>query len=297
MNEIIVKDNIKIENLIYEIRGKQVMLDSDLAMLYGCKNGTKSLNLAVKRHINRFPERFMFQLTKEEYSSIYSRFQFETLNKNNQKQGLNIKYLPYVFTEQGVAMLSAILKTDVAEEISIKIMDAFVAMKNIINTSLIEQKYINSLVLEHDNEIRLLQESFNKLSTKEKINHIFYNGQIYDAYSLLIDILNKAKKEIIIIDNYAGKELFDITKDIKVNIKIYTKNIDEVSKKKYMQEYSNIEIITTDIFHDRFIILDNKELYNLGSSLKDIGKKCTSINRIEDSTILKELISRLTKIE
>ena len=297
MNEIIVKDNIKIENLIYEIRGKQVMLDSDLAMLYGCKNGTKSLNLAVKRHINRFPERFMFQLTKEEYSYIYSRFQFETLNKNNQKQGLNIKYLPYVFTEQGVAMLSAILKTDVAEEISIKIMDAFVAMKNIINTSLIEQKYINSLVLEHDNEIRLLQESFNKLSTKEKINHIFYNGQIYDAYSLLIDILNKAKKEIIIIDNYAGKELFDITKDIKVNIKIYTKNIDEISKKKYMQEYSNIEIITTDIFHDRFIILDNKELYNLGSSLKDIGKKCTSINRIEDSTILKELISRLTKIK
>ena len=297
MNEIIVKDNIKIENLIYEIRGKQVMLDSDLAMLYGCKNGTKSLNLAVKRHINRFPERFMFQLTKEEYSSIYSRFQFETLNKNNQKQGLNIKYLPYVFTEQGVAMLSAILKTDVAEEISIKIMDAFVAMKNIINTSLIEQKYINSLVLEHDNEIRLLQESFNKLSTKEKINHIFYNGQIYDAYSLLIDILNKAKKEIIIIDNYAGKELFDITKDIKVNIKIYTKNIDEVSKKKYMQEYSNIEIITTDIFHDRFIILDNKELYNLGSSLKDIGKKCTSINRIEDSTILKELISRLNEIK
>ena len=297
MNEIIVKDNIKIENLIYEIRGKQVMLDSDLAMLYGCKNGTKSLNLAVKRHINRFPERFMFQLTKEEYSSIYSRFQIETLNKNNQKQGLNIKYLPYVFTEQGVAMLSAILKTDVAEKISIKIMDAFVAMKNIINTSLIEQKYINSLVLEHDNEIRLLQESFNKLSTKEKINHIFYNGQIYDAYSLLIDILNKAKKEIIIIDNYAGKELFDITKDIKVNIKIYTKNIDEVSKKKYMQEYSNIEIITTDIFHDRFIILYNKELYNLGSSLKDIGKKCTSINRIEDSTILKELISRLTKIK
>ena len=297
MNEIIVKDNIKIEDLIYEIRGKQVMLDSDLAMLYGCKNGTKSLNLAVKRHINRFPERFMFQLTKEEYSSIYSRFQFETLNKNNQKQGLNIKYLPYVFTEQGVAMLSAILKTDVAEEISIKIMDAFVAMKKIINTSLIEQKYINSLVLEHDNEIRLLQESFNKLSAKEKINHIFYDGQIYDAYSLLIDILNKAKKEIIIIDNYAGKELFDITKDIKVNIKIYTKNIDEISKKKYMQEYSNIEITTTDIFHDRFIILDNKELYNLGSSLKDIGKKCTSINRIEDSTILKELISRLTKIE
>ena len=231
MNNIVVSDNIKIENMIYEIRGKQVMLDSDLAMLYGCKNGTKSLNLAVKRHINRFPERFMFQLTKEEYSSIYSRFQFETLNKNNQKQGFNIKYLPYVFTEQGVAMLSAVLKADVAEEVSIKIMDAFVAII-----------------------------------------------------------------KIIIIDNYAGKELFDITKNIMVNIKVYTKNIDEIAIKKYRQEYSNIEIINTDIFHDRFIILDNSELYNIGSSLKDIGKKCSSINKIEDNTILKGLISRLEDI-
>lgn len=119
MNEIIVKDNIKIENLIYEIRGKQVMLDSDLAMLYGCKNRTKSLNLAVKRHINRFPERFMFQLTKEEYSSIYSRFQIETLNKNNQKQGLNIKYLHYVFTEQGITMLAGILKRNICKNILI----------------------------------------------------------------------------------------------------------------------------------------------------------------------------------
>ena len=286
MNEVIVKDNIKIENLIYEIRGKQVMLDSDLAKLYGVE--TKRINEAVKNNIEKFPERYCFRITEKEYSSLKSKI--STL-KGGSRKGHT------VFTEQGVYMLATILKSRVASEITIAIMDAFVIMKNIINTSLIEQKYINSLVLEHDNEIRLLQESFNKLSTKEKINHIFYNGQIYDAYSLLIDILNKSKKEIIIIDNYAGKELFDITKDIKVNIKIYTKNIDEISKKKYMQEYSNIEIMTTDIFYDRFIILDNKELYNLGSSLKDIGKKCTSINRIEDSTILKELISRLTKIE
>ena len=296
MSEVIVKDNMQIENLIYEIRGKQVMLDSDLAKLYGCKNGTKSLNLAVKRHINRFPERFMFQLTLEEYVTIRSRFQIETLNKNNQKQGFNIKYLPYVFTEQGVAMLSAVLKTDVAEEVSIKIMDAFVAMKKIISNSLIEQKYINSLVLEHDTNIKLLQQSFDEFSSKEKVNHIFYDGQIYDAYSLLINILGMAKKEIIIIDNYAGKELFDITKNIMVNIKVYTKNIDEIAIKKYRQEYSNIEIINTDIFHDRFIILDNSELYNIGSSLKDIGKKCSSINKIEDNTILKGLISRLENI-
>ena len=293
MNNIVVSDNIKIENMIYEIRGKQVMLDSDLAMLYGCKNGTKSLNLAVKRHINRFPERFMFQLTKEEYSSIYSRFQFETLNKNNQKQGLNIKYLPYVFTEQGVAMLSAILKTDIAEEISIKIMDAFIVMKKIINTSLIEQKYINSLVLEHDNEIKLLQESFNKLNTKESNNHIFYEGQIYDAYSLLIDILSKAKKEIIVIDNYAGKKLFDIIRNINVKVKIYTENIDNISKEKYEKQYSNIEIINTNIFHDRFIIIDNKVLYHSGASFKDLGKKCFAITKMADDNILKELLNKL----
>ena len=296
MNNVIVKNDVKIENMIYEIRGKQVMLDSDLARLYGCKNGTKSLNLAVKRHINRFPERFMFQLTKEEYSSIYSRFQIETLNKNNQKQGLNIKYLPYVFTEQGVAMLSAILKTDVAEEISIKIMDAFVAMKKIINTSLIEQKYFNELTIKNTEDIKLLQESFNKLNTKESNNHIFYEGQIYDSYSLVIDILSKARKEIIIIDNYAGKKLFDIIKNIKVNIKVYTENIDNTARKKYEKQYSNLEIINTDIFHDRFIIIDNKILYHSGASFKDLGKKCFAITKIEDTKIIKDLLERLKTI-
>lgn len=287
MNDLIIKDNIKIEELIYEVRGKQVMLDSDLAKLYGCKNGTKSLNLAVKRHINKFPERFMFQLTENETKLL--RFQNETTNNMS-------RTLPYVFTEQGVAMLATVLKTEVADEMSIKIMDAFVTMKNYINNNFIEQKYINNLVLDLDDRVCLLEESFDKLSTKKDNNHIFYEGQIYDAYSLLIDILSKAKEEIIIIDNYAGKELFDITRNINVNIKIYTKNIDNISKKKYEKEYSNIEIISTDIFHDRFIIIDNKELYNIGSSLKDIGKKCSSVNKIEDTVIISELIDRLELI-
>ena len=287
MNDLIIKDNIKIEELIYEVRGKQVMLDSDLAKLYGCKNGTKSLNLAVKRHINKFPERFMFQLTENETKLL--RFQNETTNNMS-------RTLPYVFTEQGVAMLATVLKTEVADEMSIKIMDAFVTMKNYINNNFIEQKYINNLVLDLDERVCLLEESFDKLSTKKDNNHIFYEGQIYDAYSLLIDILSKAKEEIIIIDNYAGKELFDITRNINVNIKIYTKNIDNISKKKYEKEYSNIEINSTDIFHDRFIIIDNKELYNIGSSLKDIGKKCSSVNKIEDTVIISELIDRLKLI-
>ena len=284
MNDLIIKDNIKIEDLIYEVRGKQVMLDSDLAKLYGCKNGTKSLNLAVKRHINKFPERFMFQLTENETKLL--RFQNETTNNMS-------RTLPYVFTEQGVAMLATVLKTEVADEMSIKIMDAFVTMKNYINNNFIEQKYINNLVLDLDERVCLLEESFDKLSTKKDNNHIFYEGQIYDAYSLLIDILSKAKEEIIIIDNYAGKELFDITRNINVNIKIYTKNIDNISKKKYEKEYSNIEIINTDIFHDRFIIIDNKELYHSGSSFKDLGKSCFAITKMDDDYILKELINRL----
>jgi len=186
MNDLIIKDNIKIEELIYEVRGKQVMLDSDLAKLYGCKNGTKSLNLAVKRHINKFPERFMFQLTENETKLL--RFQNETTNNMS-------RTLPYVFTEQGVAMLATVLKTEVADEMSIKIMDAFVTMKNYINNNFIEQKYINNLVLDLDERVCLLEESFDKLSTKKDNNHIFYEGQIYDAYSLLIDILSKVKKK------------------------------------------------------------------------------------------------------
>ena len=193
-------------------------------------------------------------------------------------------------------MLSAILKTDVAEEISIKIMDAFVAMKKIINTSLIEQKYFNELTIKNTEDIKLLQESFNKLNTKESNNHIFYEGQIYDSYSLVIDILSKARKEIIIIDNYAGKKLFDIIKNIKVNIKVYTENIDNTARKKYEKQYSNLKIINTDIFHDRFIIIDNKILYRSGASFKDLGKKCFAMTKIDDTKIIKDLLERLKTI-
>ena len=288
MNDLIVKDNIKIEDLIYEVRSKQVMLDSDLAMLYGCKNGTKEINQAVKNNIEKFPERYSFKLTDTESDILLVK----NFDQKIEKRGGKYKN-PRVFTEQGIYMLATVLKSKAAIGMTMAIMDAFVVMKSIINTSLIEQKYINNLVLEHDADIKLLRESFDKLSTKENNNHIFYEGQIYDAYSLIIDILSKAKEEIIIIDNYAGKELFDITRNINVNIKIYTKNIDNMSKKKYEKEYSNIEIIGTDIFHDRFIIIDNKELYNIGSSIKDIGKKCSSINKIKDTLILNDLINRL----
>ena len=198
MNNLIINE-VVIENLFYEVRGKYVMLDSDLAMLYECSNGTKTINLAVKRHINRFPDRFMFKLTREEYHRIL-RFQSETLEL---KQGKFSKYLPNAFTEQGVAMLATVLRTEVAEKVSIRIMDAFVEMKKYISSNLIEQKYINNLVLEDHNKIIKLENTFQKFEEKRKVNEIFFNGQIYDAYSKIQDIFKYAVKRIIIIDNYA----------------------------------------------------------------------------------------------
>ena len=285
MNKIVVSDDVKIENIIYEIRGKQVMLDSDLAMLYGVE--TKRINEAVKNNIEKFPERYCFKLSDNESNNLL----VEIFDQKIEKRGGKYKN-PRVFTEQGIYMLATILKSKVATKITIDIMDAFVVMKNMINTSLIEQRYINKLVLEHDSKIDLI---LGKLNTNEEINHIFYEGQIYDAYSLLIDILSKAKKEIIVIDNYAGKKLFDIIRDINVKVKIYTENIDNISKEKYEKQYSNIEIISTNIFHDRFIILDNKELYHSGASFKDLGKKCFAITKMEDNNILKELLNKLKK--
>ena len=197
MNNTVVSDNIKIENMIYEIRGKQVMLDSDLADLYGCKNGTKEINQAVKNNIEKFPKRYCFRITEKEYSSLKSKI---LTSKGGSRKGHT------VFTEQGVYMLATILKGKLATSITIAIMDAFVAMKSIINTSLIEQKYINSLVLEHDNKIKLLQESFNKLNTKENNNHIFYEDRYKDAYdNKLLYHSGASFKDL-------GKKCFAITK-------------------------------------------------------------------------------------
>ena len=286
MNEIIVDDK-KVEDMIYEIRGKQVMLDSDLAKLYQCKNGTKTINLAVKRNINRFPDDFYFQLNDEDIKIL--RFQNETANHMTRTK-------PYVFTEQGIAMLATVLKTKVASNVSIKIIRTFVEMRKYINSSLIEQKYINNMVIKHEDEIKHLYESFDKMKENTKVSTIFYDGEIYDAYSLLFKILNKAKSKIIIIENYAGIELFDLIKEIKVKIIVYTKNVNNELLKKYNKEYNNLEIIKCELFHDRFIIIDNKILYHSGASFKDLGKKCFALTKIEDEEILKGLLKYMKKI-
>ena len=283
-----LKEKLNIENMIYEIRGKQVMFNSDVARLYNVK--TKRINEVIKRNVNRFPEEFCFQITIEELEKLSSRSQIATLNKSNNYRGYNIKYLPYVLTEQGIMMLSGLLKSDIAVKVNVQIIDAFVKMRKYISNNLYQNEKI---LINHENRILMLEESFDKLNEKEKINHIFYEGQIYDAYSLLIDILSKSKEEVIIIDNYEGKELLDIIKDIKLNIKIVSSNIDSTLKKKYESQYSNVTFINNNTFHDRFIIIDRKELYNSGASFKDLGKKCFALNKIEDKEILNNIIKKI----
>ena len=290
MNSIILKEQVKIENMIYEIRGKQVMLSSDVAKLYQVE--TKRINEVIKRNINRFPDTFCFQLTSDEVDILFSRSQIATLNKSNNLRGYNIKYLPYVLTEQGIMMLSGLLKSDIAVKVNIQIIDAFVKIRKYISSSLIEQKYINNLVMEHEERLKLVEKTFSNF--KEKNNHLFFKGQIYDAYSLLIDIFNKSKKKIIIIDNYIDKNLLDILSKTNKNITIITNKYNNQDYEKYKMQYKNIKLIINNTFHDRFIIIDKEILYHSGASFKDLGNKCFEISKIEDADILNNLLKKTT---
>ena len=285
MTDLIVKDNIKIEDLIYEARGKQVMLDKDVALLYNVE--TKALNQTIKRNINRFPDSFCFKLTKEEYSIL--RSQIVTSNDNRSRGGT--RYLPYALTEQGVMMLSGLLRSDIAVKVNIKIIEAFVSMRKYIASNNYDNRLSNleTKFIEHDTKIDLILDKLDNTVN----NHIFFEGQIYDAYSLMMDILGEAREEIIIIDNYAGKKLFDLLRDIKVGIKIYSKNFDLELVKKYNSQYSNISTFIHNGFHDRFIILDKNILYHCGSSFKDLGIKCFAINKVDHPFLLENILSYL----
>jgi len=193
----------------------------DLAKLYG--TDIKRVNEAVRRNIEKFSERFSWKLMSDELKYLWSQFATTNISRKSHS-------IPRVFTEQGIAMLAIVLKTQIATRVTIQIMDAFIAMRKYINNNLIEQTYINKIVIKDHERINILEESFNKLEEKTKRNSIFFEGQIYDAYSLLIDILNTSNNEIIIIDNYAGKELLDILKDINKNIIIIFKNINDELK-------------------------------------------------------------------
>ena len=287
-NELAIED---IKNLIYTIRGKQVMMDSDVANIYHCK--TKYINRVVKRNIERFPEEFCFQLNENEFEVL--RCQFVTLKENG--RGQHRKYLPYVFTEQGIAMLSALLKSDVAVSVSVNIMKAFIEMRKflMLNGQVFERlTSVEHKLLEHDKKF---DEVFNQLQLEENIKQrIFFDGQIYDAYSLIVDIIKKANKKILIIDNYIDDSVLKMLAKKKNNVEVAIitsdkSNIENLDIKKFNKEYPILKVAKTNKFHDRFIVIDNKEMYHLGASIKDLGKKCFGINKIEDIEIIKKIIN------
>ncbi len=293
-NDVIIQNELSIEeikNLIYTIRGKQVMIDSDVARLYHCE--TKYVNRVVKRNINRFPEEFCFQLNENEFNSL--RCQIVTLNENG--RGQHRKYLPYVFTEQGIAMLSALLTSSIAVIVSINIMKAFIEMRKflLVNGQVFERlTNMEYKLIEHDQKFDIV---FDQLQHEENIKQkIFFQGQIYDAYSLIIDIIKKANKKILIIDNYVDDSVLKMLAKKKNNVEVVIltsdkSNIENLDIKKFNKEYPTLKVAKTNKFHDRFIVLDNKEMYHLGASIKDLGKKCFGINKIEDIEIIEKIIN------
>ena len=285
MNEMAEKDVIIIENMIYEIDEKEVMLDSDLAKLYNCKNGTKEINQAVKNNSDKFPSRYSFILSNQEKENLRSKFL--TTNIGNMSRSN-----PRVFTEQGVYMLATILKSKTATEVSIIIMDTFVKMRHYINynKNILPRRF---LLLEEkvDNNTKRIDELFDKFNPQEITkDSIFFKGDIYDDYSVLLETFNVAKDEIIIIDNYIGKVLLDELRSINKKIIVISSNINDNLKKKYLKQYDNITFINNDSYHDRFIIIDRKIVFHCGASFKDLGKRCFGIHEIENKNEIENLL-------
>ena len=286
MNEIAEKDVINIEEMIYEIDGKEVMLDTDLAKLYDVE--TKRVNEAVKNNPEKFPRRFSLILTDDQKENLWSKFPTANISSKSRTN-------PRVFTEQGIYMLATVLKSKKATEVSIRIMDTFVKMRHYIkyNEQLLPRKY---LLLEEkvDNNTKRIDELFDKFNPKVITNNsIFFKGDIYDAYSVLLEIFNLSKDEIIIIDNYVGKVLLDELRSIDKNIIIVSSNINNNLKNKYLKQYNNIKFISNDSYHDRFIIIDRKIVFHSGASFKDLGKKCFGIHEIENKIEIDKIINEV----
>ena len=301
---LVMVDDREIQSMIYTFRGRQVMLDSDLARLYQVT--TSNLNKAMKRNIARFPERFCFQLTENEYENL--RFQNGISSLTNNYGGR--RYMPYVFTEQGIAMLSAVLKSDIAVEVSLKIMDSFVEMRKFLisNQELFSrldkvelrqiefEKKIDSKNADTDKK---LEEVFDYIATTKEVKQkIFFNGQIYDAFSLMVGLVEKAEKELILIDNYVDVNTLNILSKKKdgVNVLIVTSgkgNLTDKDITKFNSQYPKLTVKISKDFHDRFLIIDRKEVYHIGASIKDAGKKSFGITKLEVEDLTKSLLAKV----
>lgn len=297
----ITVENRDIGSFVYIIQGKQVMIDSDLAMLYQVE--TKNLNKAASRNADRFPEDFRFKLTKEEYDSL--RFQSGTSNGEQSGRG-GRRYYPYAYTEQGISMLASVLHSKIAVQVSISIMRTFVEMRRFIaNNALLFEK-VSNMELKQLEYQKSTDEKFDKVfqyieDHAESEQKIFFDGQIYDAFSLITSIIRKANSEIILIDGYVDVDTLNILakKNAGVDVKIYTyasaplTNRDVVN---FNAQYPTLTVKKTQVFHDRFIILDGRTAYHIGASIKDAGKKCFGISILEDPGMVTDLLNRLATI-
>ncbi len=295
-----------IENLILNVRGKQVMLDRDLARLYGVE--TKVLNQAVKRNVERFPDDFMFQITKEEVNrTLFSRSQFVTLkedvvdsesNSESRSQnstlkttrGENIKYLPYAFTENGIAMLSSVLRSSTAIQVNIHIMRAFVSMRrflyanrdlyNRIETLEYNQLVTHKLLDDHNEKFNSILNSISKYELPKQ--NIFFDGQLFDAHILISTLIESAENRIVLIDNYIDESVLMLLSKRKANVsaKIYTLQVSRTFRhdlQSYNSQYPPIDVVQYTKAHDRFLIIDDK-VYHVGASIKDLGKKLCAVS-------------------
>lgn len=315
--ELVVVDNQEdiicdIENRIFCIRGVQVMIDKDLAEIYKVK--TKRLNEQVKRNIERFPAHYMFQLTNDEqqyYNSL--RSQIATL-KNLKSQiatsslrGKHPKYNSFAFTEQGVSMLASVLKSETAVQTSIKIIDAFVAMRHFMQKNaklFVEIDNIKQHLIQTDVHLNENDKKIEHVLTLLEKNHeedkqrLFFDGQIYDAFSFMVSLVQKAEKEIILIDNYASVGTLDVLSKKKdnVDVQLFTSKKAKITQSdidKFNSQYPTITLNYTETFHDRFLIIDFSTAYSIGSSVKDAGKRCFAVTQINEEWMVKMILERL----
>ena len=290
---LVIVHNKEIQSMIYTFRGSQVMLDSDLAMLYQVE--TKYLNRQRNRNAERFPEDFCFQLSKEEYEIL--RCQNVTSKNENGSGGR--RYLPYVFTEQGIAMLSSVLKSEVAAKASINIMRAFVEMRKFLISNNEMFARLDRVELKQLETDKKLEEVFDYIATTKEVKQkIFFNGQIYDAFSLMVEIVEKAEKELILIDNYVDVNTLNILSKKKdgVNVLIVTSgngNLTDKDVAKFNSQYPKLAVKISKDFHDRFFIIDRNEVYHIGASIKDAEKKSFGITKLKEQDLIDSLLGKV----
>lgn len=302
MSKELTISQTQLESRIFTVRGVQVMIDYHLSELYNVE--TKRINEQVKRNIKRFPESFMFQLSASEWESLQS--QIATTEKvsdlRSQIATAKRRTLPYVFTEQGVAMLSAVLNSDTAINVSVQIMNAFVKMRHI----LLENSLINHRLdkmelkqLETDQKFEQLFKALEDKSLTPK-QGIFFDGQIFDAYTFTGDLIRSAKQSLILIDNYIDDTVLTLFTKRKENVSadIFTKNISnqlQLDIDRHNQQYSTINIYRFDKAHDRFLIIDQEEVYHFGASLKDLGKKWFAFSKM-DKTSVENILTQIKEL-